>query len=125
MSSSDSPVDLRLPLVTDTSVVINLNATASAAAIIGAFPNPFVVTEAVRRELSGGQAYGSRCRVHQPAALLSDVATGQPPTPPRRRPLPAPSQPLGYRRSRGSGRSSSSRRPRSRVASTSLMNSPR
>ena len=61
MSSSNFPADPGPPFVTDASVVINLNATASAAAIIGAFPNPFVVTEAVRRELSRGQAQGHRC----------------------------------------------------------------
>ena len=42
-------------------MIINLNATASAAAIIDAFPNPFFVTVHVRRELSMGQSHGHRC----------------------------------------------------------------
>ncbi|MDE0082739.1 MAG: hypothetical protein OXT72_08845 [Gammaproteobacteria bacterium] len=50
-----------VPVVTDASVIINLNATASAAAIISAFPNPFFVTANVRRELSMGESRGHRC----------------------------------------------------------------
>ncbi len=50
-----------VPVVTDASVIINLNATASATAIIGAFPNPFLVTASVRRELPMGESRGHRC----------------------------------------------------------------
>ncbi|MCY3568324.1 MAG: hypothetical protein OXH38_06820 [Chloroflexi bacterium] len=45
----------------DASVIINLNATASAAAIIGACHNPFLVTPNVLRELSMGESHGHRC----------------------------------------------------------------
>ena len=61
MSSLSFPTNPRVPVVTDTSVIINLNATGSAAAIIDAFPNPFLVTENVRRELSMGGSRGHLC----------------------------------------------------------------
>lgn len=61
MSSSGFPADARVPVVVDASVVINLNATRNAAAIVGAFPNPFVVTPNVRRELSMGESHGHTC----------------------------------------------------------------
>lgn len=61
MNSSSFPVNPSVPVVTDASVIINLNATASAAAIIGAFPNPFFVTANVRQELSMGEFHGHRC----------------------------------------------------------------
>ena len=61
MSSSSFPANPGVPVVTDASVIINLNATGSAAAIIGAFPNPFFVTASVRRELSMGESRGHRC----------------------------------------------------------------
>ena len=51
----------QVPVVTDASVIINLNATGSAAAIIDAFPNPFLVTANVRRELSMGESRGHVC----------------------------------------------------------------
>ena len=61
MSSLSFPANPAIPIVADASVIINLNATASAAAIIGAFPNPFLVTPNVVRELSMGEAHGHRC----------------------------------------------------------------
>ena len=61
MNSSGFPADPGVPVVTDAGVIINLNATASAAAIISAFPNPFLVTANVRRELAMGEPRGHRC----------------------------------------------------------------
>ena len=61
MNWSSFPASPSVPVVTDASVIINLNATTSAAAIIGAFPNPFFVTPNVRRELSMGESQGHRC----------------------------------------------------------------
>lgn len=61
MSSSSFPANPAIPIVADASVIINLNATASAAAIIGACHNPFLVTPNVLRELSMGESHGHRC----------------------------------------------------------------
>ena len=61
MNSSNFPGSPRVPVVTDASVIINLNATESAAAIIDAFPNPFLVTANVCRELSMGEPRGHLC----------------------------------------------------------------
>ena len=61
MSSSSFPANPAVPIVADASVIINLNATASAPAIIGAFPNPFLVTPNVLRELSMGESHGHPC----------------------------------------------------------------
>ena len=61
MNSSSFPTDPSVPVVTDASVIINLNATASVTAIVGAFPNPFFVTANVRWELSMGESHGHRC----------------------------------------------------------------
>ena len=61
MNSSNFPGNPRVPVVTDASVIINLNATGDAAAIIDAFPNPFMVTANVRRELSRGESRGHVC----------------------------------------------------------------
>ncbi len=61
MTSSSFPADPSAPAVTDASVIINLNATACAAAIIGVFPNPFLVTPNVRNELAAGAYHGHRC----------------------------------------------------------------
>ncbi len=58
MSSSSFPASPLVPVVADASVIINLNATGNAAAIIEAFPNPFLVTVHVRRELSMGKSRG-------------------------------------------------------------------
>ena len=61
MKSSSFPGEPDAPVVTDASVIINLNATRTAAAIIGALPNRFLVTDAVRRELltGGSRGHGS------------------------------------------------------------------
>lgn len=61
MNSSSFPVSPLVPVVADASVIINLNATDDAAAIIGAFPNPFLVTDNVRRELALGKSRGHLC----------------------------------------------------------------
>ncbi len=61
MNSSSFPDSPLVPVVADASVIINLNATDDAAAIIGAFPNPFLVTENVRRELALGESRGHLC----------------------------------------------------------------
>ena len=61
MNSSSFLVSPRVAVVADASVIINLNATEVAAAIIGAFPNPFLVTDNVRRELSLGKPRGHSC----------------------------------------------------------------
>ena len=58
MSSSSFLTDPRVRLVADASVVINLNATARAAEIIKAAPNPFVVTENACVELELGARNG-------------------------------------------------------------------
>lgn len=61
MKSSSFPGEPDVPVVTDASVIINLNATRTAAAVIGAFPNRFLVTDTVRRELltGGSRGHGS------------------------------------------------------------------
>ena len=61
MNSSNFPVSPRVPIAADASVIINLNATDDAVAIIDAFPNPFLVTDNVRRELSLGKSRGHLC----------------------------------------------------------------
>ena len=61
MNSSSFPDSPRVPVVADASVIINLNATDDAAAIIGSFPNPFLVTDNVRRELALGKSRGHLC----------------------------------------------------------------
>lgn len=58
MSSSSFLTDTRVPLVADASVIINLNATACAAAIMQAVPNSFVVTENACTELEMGARNG-------------------------------------------------------------------
>ena len=50
--------DPTAPLVADTSVVINLNATRSSATMLGALPNPFIVVQQVVGELETGRPYG-------------------------------------------------------------------
>lgn len=54
MKSSSFPGEPDVPVVTDASVIINLHATRAAAAVIDAFPNRFLVTDTVRRELLTG-----------------------------------------------------------------------
>ena len=61
MNSSRFPASPSVPVVIDASVIINFNATARAAAIISAFPNPFLVTAHVRHELSKGEPRGHQC----------------------------------------------------------------
>lgn len=58
MTSSNSLGDPGVPVVTDASVIVNLVATRAAGAIIGAFPNRFLVTANVRDELSEGRSRG-------------------------------------------------------------------
>ena len=60
MSSSSFLSNPRASLIADASVVINLNATARAADIIKALPNPFVVTENACAELEAGVRNGHR-----------------------------------------------------------------
>lgn len=59
------------PLVADSSVVINLNATRRAATILEALPNRIPVTEEVRRELRVGDT-----REHRDGALLDELVAG-------------------------------------------------
>lgn len=58
MSSSSFLTDTRVKLVADASVIINLNATACAAAIIKAVPNSFIVTDNACTELEMGARNG-------------------------------------------------------------------
>jgi predicted nucleic acid-binding protein len=58
MSSSNFPSDHRTVLVADASVVINLNATGHAHAIITAFPNRWAVTANALAELVAGMRNG-------------------------------------------------------------------
>jgi predicted nucleic acid-binding protein len=60
MSSSSFLTNSRASLIADASVVINLNATARAAEIIKAVPNPFIVTENACAELEAGIRNGHR-----------------------------------------------------------------
>lgn len=64
MSSSSFLTDTRIKLVADASVIINLNATARAAAIIQAVPNLFVVTENACTELLMGARNGHHDHRH-------------------------------------------------------------
>lgn len=58
MSSSNFLTDPRTILVADASVVINLNATGCARAIVTAFPNRWAVTANALTELVGGMRNG-------------------------------------------------------------------
>ena len=49
-----------VPVVADTSVVINLNATGFAQTILDALPNPFVVVDEVAIELERGRRSGRK-----------------------------------------------------------------
>lgn len=60
MSSSSFLSNPRIALIADASVVINLNATARAADIITAIPNPFVVTDNACAEIGAGARNGHR-----------------------------------------------------------------
>ncbi len=59
------------PVVADSSVVINLNATRRAKAILGALSNQVLVTEQVLGELSSG-----RGGEHRDSALLAELIAG-------------------------------------------------
>lgn len=72
MSSSSFLTDTRVKLVADASVIINLNATACAAAIIRAVPNSFVVTENACTELEMGARNGH----HDYRQLFELIAAG-------------------------------------------------
>lgn len=61
MRSPTFSIDPVIPLVADTSTVINLIATGCAKTILGALPNPIVVVDVILGELDTGR---SRGRVH-------------------------------------------------------------
>ena len=65
--------DPTVAVVADTSVVINLNATGFAQAILDALPNPFVVVEEVAIELEGGRRNGRKAT----DGLNALIAAGQ------------------------------------------------
>ena len=65
--------DLTLPIVADTSVVINLNASGCAEAILDALPNRFLVVSEVRLELEEDRHTGR----NDAAALTDLVASGR------------------------------------------------
>ena len=85
MKSSSFPGEPDIPVVTDASVIINLNATRTAAAIIGALPNRFLVTNTVRRELltGGSRGHGSweglAAPIHDGSIELVDLEPGDGP----------------------------------------------
>ena len=62
-----------VPIVADTSVVINLNATGFAQAILDALPNPFIVVEEVAIELESGRRNGRKAT----DGLNTLIAAGQ------------------------------------------------
>ena len=65
--------DLTLPVVADTSVIINLNASGCAEAILDALPNSFLVVSEVKRELEEDQRTGR----NDATALNALVASGR------------------------------------------------
>ena len=65
--------DPAVPVVADTSVVINLNATGVAQAILDALPNPFIVVEEVAIELERGRRNGRKAT----DGLNALIAAGQ------------------------------------------------
>ena len=65
--------DLTLPVVADTSVIINLNASGCAEAILDALPNRFLVVSEVRLELEEDRHTGR----NDAAALTDLVASGR------------------------------------------------
>ena len=85
MKSSSFPGEPDVPVVTDASVLINLNATRTAAAVIGAFPNRFLVTDTVRRELltGGSRGHGSweglEALIHDGSIELVELEPGDGP----------------------------------------------
>ena len=113
--------DRTVPVIADTSVVINLNATQCAETILDALPNPFLVVSEVVLELESGLQTGRNdaaaldangilrgkcksCRLGTlgrgisstsfPAPPLKHLMTGKPQPSPMRwnwNPLPSPS----------------------------------
>ena len=85
MKSSSFPGEPDVAVVTDASVIINLNATRTAAAIIDCFPNRFLVTDTVRRELltGGPRGHGSweglEALVHDGSIELVELEPGDGP----------------------------------------------
>ena len=65
--------DGTVPVIADTSVVINLNATQCAEAILEALPNPFLVVSEVVPELESGLQSGR----NDVAALEAWIASGR------------------------------------------------
>lgn len=65
--------DLTLPVIADTSVVINLNASGCAEAILDALPNRFLVVSEVKRELEEDRRTGR----NDTSALNALVASGR------------------------------------------------
>ena len=65
--------DLTVPVVADTSIVINLNASGYAPAILEALPNRFLVVSEVGRELPEDRQTGR----NDAGALAQWVASGQ------------------------------------------------
>ena len=65
--------DLTLPVIADTSVVINLNASGCTEAILDALPNRFLVVSEVRRELEEDRRTGR----NDASALNALVASGR------------------------------------------------
>ena len=85
MKSSSFPGEPDVPVVTDASVIINLNATRTAAAVIECFPNRFLVTDTVRRELltGGSRGHGSwgglEALIHDGSIELVELEPGDGP----------------------------------------------
>ena len=85
MKSSSFSGEPDVPVVTDASVIINLNATRKAAAIIDCFPNRFLVTDTVRRELltGGPRGHGSweglEALIHDGSIELVELEPGDGP----------------------------------------------
>ena len=65
--------DPNVPVVADTSVVINLNATGFAQTILDALPNPFVIVEEVAIELEAGRRNGRKGTVGPNALAAGQV----------------------------------------------------
>ena len=85
MKSSSFPGEPDVPVVTDASVIINLNATRTAAAIIDGFPSRFLVTDTVHRELmtGGSRGHGSweglEALIHDGSIGLVELEPGDDP----------------------------------------------
>jgi predicted nucleic acid-binding protein len=81
MSSSSFLFNPRVSLIADASVVINLNATARAADIIKAIPNPFLVTDNACAEIEAGarNGYGDHAQLLEliNAGLVRQASLGK------------------------------------------------